>query len=105
MLSQLAKLKKCPVCAATVTTRFARLDYVPVNCSILWNSEKAARDATRGHIELALCGRCGMIFNGSFEPSLLGDDVACGGTLPFSGGFHSYTAAPAARLIAAPHLR
>src|SRR5258708_11633537 len=99
MLSQLAKLKKCPVCAATVTTRFARLDYVPVNCSILWNSEKAARDATRGHIELALCGRCGMIFNGSFAAALVAEEASPGGKLPYPRGFDFYTGAPPARLV------
>jgi SAM-dependent methyltransferase len=105
MIYQLAKPRKCPVCSATVTTRFTRLKQVPVNCSALWHLEKSARAAARGDIELAFCARCGMIFNGAFDPARVDYGVTYDNTLSYSPVFCSYAKSLAERLVAAYNLR
>jgi SAM-dependent methyltransferase len=81
------------------------LKNVPVNCSALWHSASQASEATRGDIELAFCARCGMIFNGAFNPDRVEYSLAYDNTLAHSPTFRAYAASLAERLVETHHLR
>ena len=100
-----AEPRNCPVCGTVITVRFVRLKNVPVNCSALWESAEKARAASRGDIELAFCGKCGMIFNGAFDADRVEYGLTYDNTLAYSPTFRAYAADLAERLIKEHDLR
>lgn len=94
-----ARPKNCPVCGLTVTERFLRLKQVPFNYSAPYRSEQEAAAAPRGDVELALCRRCGMLYNAAFDSSRVPYNLTYGNTLSSSPAFRVDADALAKRLV------
>lgn len=62
--------KTCPGCGAEETEPFYRVDNVPTNSCILFDTREEALDCLRGTVDLHFCEECGFIFNAGFEPAL-----------------------------------
>lgn len=99
MTHQPSKPRSCPVCGTTVTERFVRLKQVPVNCSALCHTRGQAETTARADIELAICRSCGMIFNATFDGSLIEYNLAYENTLSYSPAFRLYAEELAKRLV------
>jgi hypothetical protein len=65
----------CPACRSSDTRPSLEIRDVPAECNLLMRSELQARAVPRGDIALALCGRCGLIWNTRFDPGLLSYDT------------------------------
>jgi SAM-dependent methyltransferase len=61
----------CPICAERGTIECLRQHSVPVHQHLPFASREAARNITRGEIDLRWCPRCGFAFNAAFQPELL----------------------------------
>jgi len=81
---------RCPACGATDARPSLHVRDVPAECNLLLGSEAEARAVPRGDIELALCGRCGLIWNTRFDPSLLSYDTWYENSLWASHVFAAY---------------
>jgi len=91
---------RCPGCGAADTDTFFYLDSTPVNCSALWPSREDAINCTKGSIDLALCGKCGLIFNCRYEPDMLDYNARYDNSLSYSPTFRNYAKSLAQDLIA-----
>jgi len=91
---------RCVVCNAEDTVRFLAIDQVPVHCNILWRDRRAALNAPRGDIRLALCRRCGHVFNLAFDPDAVAYSEAYENSLHFSPRFQRYMMRLARHLVA-----
>jgi SAM-dependent methyltransferase len=60
----------CPACGHTDLTDFHREASVPTNSCLLLDDAEEARTFPRGEIRLALCERCGFVFNRVFATDL-----------------------------------
>jgi SAM-dependent methyltransferase len=89
----------CPSCGAGLGEPFLEIRDVPVECNLLSESAEAARAVPRGDIRLALCPRCGLITNSSFDPSLAQYDSRYENSLWSSPTFAAYAKALIDRLI------
>jgi SAM-dependent methyltransferase len=89
----------CPACGGNDARSFLEVPGVPVECNLLLDSETAARSQPRGDIALALCRRCGMIWNTRFDPGLERYDVRYENSLWSSPTFAAYAEALIDRLI------
>ena len=65
-----ASKSSCPVCASQRWQVFYRIESVPVECASVYPTEAAATSVGRGQLELAICSRCGFVFNRAFSPEL-----------------------------------
>lgn len=81
----------CPVCDAPHLTPFLYRTAVPVHQNLLYDSPEAARTATRGDLDLRVCGRCGFVLNAAFDPALLQYGPAYENTQNHSPAFDAYT--------------
>lgn len=90
---------RCPACGAGEARSFLHVRDVPVECNLLLDSEAEARAVPRGDIELALCGRCGLIWNTRFDPGLMRYDTRYENSLWSSPSFAAYGRDLAQRLI------
>jgi hypothetical protein len=90
---------RCPGCQGTENRTFLEIRSVPVEGNLLLDSEAEARAVPRGDIELALCGRCGLIWNTRFDPSLLRYNSRYENSLWSSPHFAAYGRELAQRLI------
>jgi SAM-dependent methyltransferase len=57
----------CPVCASTEVESFLHLSEMPAQDGVVYETRKAALEAPRGDIRLAVCRRCHYIGNLAFE--------------------------------------
>jgi SAM-dependent methyltransferase/Zn ribbon nucleic-acid-binding protein len=57
----------CPACGNGKVTPFYRVDGVPTNSCLLFETEEEARAWPRGRIVLGFCATCGFIYNMAFE--------------------------------------
>lgn len=87
----------CPVCGYRPTP-VADLADVPVLANELWSTPEEARRAPRGSIRLALCHRCGLLWNTAFEPTLVDYTQRYENSLHFSPTFQRFAAQLARRL-------
>jgi SAM-dependent methyltransferase len=81
----------CPVCDTPGPVPFLGREAVPVHQNLLYDSPEAARTATRGDLDLRVCGRCGFVFNAAFDPGLLEYGPAYENTQNHSPAFDAYT--------------
>ncbi|GGC07774.1 NDP-hexose methyltransferase [Novosphingobium endophyticum] len=58
----------CPNCGAGDTRLFYRVEGVPTNSCLLFETREEALGCKRGEISLHFCGGCGFIFNAGFDP-------------------------------------
>ena len=88
----------CTVCGGTDLMEFLRLDNVPAQDGLVWDTREAAMAAPTGSIRLAFCRRCGYVGNRTYDAGRVlfaGYDVS----LEFSPQYRAFTEAVAARLI------
>jgi SAM-dependent methyltransferase len=90
---------RCPACGASEARPFLDVRDVPVECNLLLDSEAEARAVSLGDMVLALCGRCGLIWNTRFDPSLLSYDTRYENSLWASPSFAAYARDLAERLV------
>src|SRR5687767_4768956 len=81
----------CPVCDTPGPVAFLGREAVPVHQDLLYDSPEAARGATRGDLDLRVCGRCGFVFNAAFDPGLLEYGPDYDNTQNHSPAFDAYT--------------
>ncbi len=84
---------------------FFEISGVPVHCNLLWPSREAAVAAPRGDIRLGFCEACGMVYNVSFDPTLMEYSQQYENSLHFSPTFQRYARELATRLIEGYGLR
>lgn len=65
------KCRRCPICNASETEVFLSRKQVPVHQNLLLSDRAAARSIARGSLDLAVCAKCGFIFNRSFDAEKL----------------------------------
>lgn len=90
----------CPVCGSTDLTPVIQVADTPALSNAFAATADEARAMPRGDIELVSCGRCGMLHNACFDPSLAPYDSAYENSLHFSPKFQAYAEALAADLAA-----
>lgn len=72
---------------------------MPVFIGMQWNSPEEARGCDKGNINLAFCGRCGFIWNQTFEPKRLAYSRGYDNSLDSSPVFQTYTRDLVRRLV------
>lgn len=87
----------CPLCGDRPVS-VADLADVPVLANELWPTPEEALRAPRGTIRLALCHRCGLLWNTAFEPALVDYTQRYENSLHFSPTFQRFAARLAERL-------
>jgi len=80
----------CPVCGAARCETFIHRSAVPVHQNLLFNTRNAARQITRGDLDMSACADCGFVFNRSFDPSRLSYGAGYDNTQDCSGVFDRY---------------
>ncbi|MBI2812017.1 MAG: methyltransferase domain-containing protein [Candidatus Melainabacteria bacterium] len=95
----LSSTKRCTACGDASVVLLLRLDSVPVHQNLLYASYDAALSCSVGQIELTACERCGFIFNGQFDSSLLDYSQDYENTQDRSGSFSEHMVSVAERLI------
>jgi hypothetical protein len=63
--------KRCVVCGSDDVRELISTPDVPIHCNVLWPTKEEALRAPRGEVNLGYCGRCGHVFNTTFDPSLM----------------------------------
>jgi SAM-dependent methyltransferase len=61
----------CTACGAAEGQLFFARDDVPVHQNLLCDTPAEARAVRRGDLRLALCPRCGLVWNAAFDPGRL----------------------------------
>lgn len=61
----------CPICSSNENTEIFHEDNVPLFQNKVYSSEKDAKHAEKGLINLFLCKHCGFVWNGSFDSKRL----------------------------------
>lgn len=92
-------INKCPVCGSTDLLEFLSIKQVPVHCNLICKDRIAALNADKGNIDLTLCGKCGHVFNSSFNPDFMEYAGNYENSLHFSERFREYTNWLAEQLI------
>ena len=95
----------CPVCDNPATSLFLSIDRAPAHIGVLWETREEALACPTGRIDLCYCGRCGFVFNTSFEPKLMEYSGGYDNALDFSPLFRDYSRWLAEDLIARHDLR
>lgn len=88
----------CPGCKSLDNDPFFTLQQVPVDCSALLPTEHAALACKKARIDLVSCRDCGLIFNRSYDSSLLHYDEHYDNSLGSSPAFQRYARKTVARL-------
>ncbi len=95
----------CFVCGAEDGAVFFEATGVPAHCNLLWATREEALDAPTADVRLALCPRCGLIYNERFEPERMSYVEGYETSLHFSGTFRAYAEEQAERLVTAHGLQ
>lgn len=95
----------CPSCGAGETELFYRVENVPTNSCILFETGEEALGCHRGEVALHFCGACGFIFNAAFDPTLTEYSGRYEETQGFSPTFSRFHRNLAAELIERHGLR
>jgi SAM-dependent methyltransferase len=83
-------VKKCPVCGGDDPRTFLHRKQVPVHQNLVVPDRMAARSASRGELDLAVCGDCGFVFNRAFELDKLAYGADYDNTQSCSAHFNAY---------------
>lgn len=89
---------KCSACDGEDAFVFFKWNAIPVNCGTLANTLDESKLATRGDIHLAVCERCGLVFNKLYDPSLIEFGNHYEVSLNASPSFRSFSRQTATRL-------
>jgi len=89
----------CLVCGSGDLLPFLDLPRAPVYCNLLFPTADAARKVSRGDLTLAICRRCGHVFNTSFDSRLLEYTDRYENSLHFSPLFREYAETLARELV------
>lgn len=89
----------CPVCESTDWKDFFKMSEIPIYCNIFQTDREAARNCSRGDIQLAFCSNCGFIGNSTFDVTQLEYTQQYENALDFSPRFQKYAQSLAARLV------
>ncbi len=89
----------CPICGSPDTAQVCELPGMPVHVGRHWPTAEAALSCPRGDIRLRFCRRCGMLWNGAFDPALVDYDGQYDNSLYFSEVHRKLARRAAARLI------
>jgi SAM-dependent methyltransferase len=104
-LSQ-ARRNDCPNCGETNRlTEFYEVPQIPVHSVILLDQQEEALTYPRRDLTLALCGRCGFIFNRVFDPTVHEYSSRYEETQGFSEVFNAFADRLARELIERHDLR
>jgi SAM-dependent methyltransferase len=95
----------CLVCGSGDLLSFLDLPRAPVYCNVLFPTAAAARKVSRGDLTLAICRRCGHVFNTSFDFRLLDYTDRYENSLHFSPFFRKYAETLARELVERHGLR
>src|SRR6185369_2153490 len=90
----------CPGCGSSDLCARFLLPNHPVVLNYRFASAAAARSVPRRDINLAQCSRCGLVFNASFEASVVPYDENYENRQCFSPAFQDHLGSLACRLIA-----
>ena len=86
----MSSVERCPVCEHTAVHGFLRRESVPVHQNEVMRTRQAAREAEMGTLDLAVCERCGFVFNSAFEPRKLKYGASYDNTQTCSPAFRSH---------------
>jgi SAM-dependent methyltransferase len=95
----------CLVCGSGDLLSFLDLPRAPVYCNVLFPTAAAARKVARGDLTLAICRKCGHVFNTSFNSQLLEYTDRYENSLHFSPLFRKYAETLARELVERHGLR
>jgi hypothetical protein len=95
----------CPGCGAGDTRLFYKVENVPTNSCILFETREEAVGCKRGEVALHFCGACGFVFNAGFAPDLTEYSGRYEETQGFSPTFSRFHHNLAAELIERHGLR
>lgn len=90
---------RCPACDSDSVVELAGVGPVPVLCGSLWDSRVRAEKTPTAELCLTSCGRCGHVWNRSFEPALVEYDADYDNALDFSETFTDYAERLGRRLV------
>jgi hypothetical protein len=94
-----SKPAQCPGCRGTVFDVFLSIPHAPVFCNVLWPTQDQALNTPCARIDLTFCSACGLIWNRSFDESLVEYAPGYENSLFCSQHFRAYAQASAQRLM------
>lgn len=100
-----ASATACPSCGSGNTELFHRVENVPTNSCILFETREEALNCRRGEVALRFCSGCGFIFNAGFDADLTEYSGRYEETQGFSPTFSRFHRNLAAELIERHDLR
>lgn len=100
MAAMPVRRENCPVCNAEGLEPFCEIASVPVFCNVLSPTAAEARATARGDMALAVCARCGHVYNTAFRPELVAYNPEYENSLHFSPRFREYARELIADLLA-----
>ncbi len=89
----------CPNCRQRGVRTFYAVDGLPVHSCLLMDTRAEALGIARRDLVLALCGRCGFVFNVAFDPSVHDYSARYEETQAFSSTFNRFAASLAQRVV------
>ena len=89
----------CPLCGAIEKEEIFSWQGVPANIGILWSSKDEAVNCSKGDLRIALCHKCGYVWNIAFDPNRLEYSQAYDNNLHYSAVYDKYARQMARRLI------
>ena len=89
----------CPLCTSPELTLITERPNVPVHQNKLYESSADARAATRGHLKVVACLKCGFVFNAAFDLSLMTYDQTYENDQTHSPAFSAHVDGLAHRLL------
>ncbi|MHA7815343.1 MAG: class I SAM-dependent methyltransferase [Pseudohaliea sp.] len=92
---------RCPACSGDDLRDFYRVAALPVHSTRLMASRDEALTFPRRPLQLALCHRCGFIFNRAFDPSVHRYSARCEESQGRSPTFSAWLAGLVERLVTA----
>lgn len=90
---------KCPVCQSNLVTMFLKRERIPVHQNLVIRNQSSALEIPRGDLSLAVCKKCGFIFNQAFNFSSMKYGVDYDNTQTCSPVFNTYVDELVDRLV------
>lgn len=88
----------CPACSSEQTIDFLDFGRLPLTVGVVYDSRREALSAPLGHVHLASCRQCGLVFNCEFDPDLPIFEPGYEVALHYSATFKSFIDGVALRL-------
>ncbi|MBN1505729.1 MAG: methyltransferase domain-containing protein [Sedimentisphaerales bacterium] len=89
----------CPICELADVVSFLHRENMPVFQNMLFRRQSDATNAKRGSLALAVCSRCGFVFNAAFDQTKMDYNADYDNTQTCSPHFASYVDERAAHLL------